>query len=140
MGSSDTKGFSRMKKNQLRYPCLPSEERGAFPELLSCSVRVLQAPCRSHVSEHTSCCGSPAACQAGYLHSLQAAWVLRRPVPCAGTRGDAGSFSVCAFSFFPDNLPHVQKLKLRLVLAQERTQYLSCSSPASTETDECMAW
>lgn len=103
--SLDPQTLSRMRKNQLSCPHLPSEEFGAFPELLSCSVRILQAPLREPCEQaHVLAVGPEQPARLGISHGLRAsagAWQTF----ALGRYTETRRLFLCVCFLSPENLP-----------------------------------
>lgn len=97
-----------MRKNQLGCPYLPSDEFGAFPELLSSSIRILRASLREPC-EQARVLAAGASSLPGWASptACRPAQALARPLPCAGNVERCSLFLCVGFlSLSPDNLPH----------------------------------
>lgn len=134
MVSLDTKPLSRMRKNQLGCPYLPSDEFGAFPELLSRSMRILRASLRE-LCEQARVLAAGASSLPGWASPTACgpARALARPLPGAGTWRDAAFFSAWAFSL------SLQTICLTSVAA-EAAFGASSGDSAASELVQCHPW
>lgn len=120
MLSSDTKPALEDEDKQLGCSRLPSEEFGVFPELLSCSMRVLQAALRDPREQTRVLTAGPrAACRRGHLPRIAGQLgCLADLCLCRYVERHGLCLCVCFLSLSRQSAWLVWRLKLCLVPAQ----------------------